>query len=59
MADDIPAGVDVPPPPPIMDTVLTWIGFDVDITRDCIRAEGFDTFDDLATMLAMNLTPET
>jgi hypothetical protein len=48
---DIPAGVDIhPPPPPIMDTVLTWIGFDVDVTRERIRVEGFDNFDDLATL---------
>jgi hypothetical protein len=51
MADDSPAGVDVPPPPPpIVDTVLTWIGFNIYITRDHIRADGFDTFDNLATM---------
>ena len=40
----------IPPPPPIMDTVLTWIGFDADATRERIRAKGFDTFDDLATL---------
>ena len=36
--------------PPVMDTVLTWIGFDQEATRARIRAEGFDTFADLATM---------
>jgi hypothetical protein len=50
MDDPIPAQAGIPPPPPIMDTVLTWIGFDADATRERIRAEGFDTFDDLATL---------
>jgi hypothetical protein len=36
--------------PPVMDTVLTWIGFDQEATRARIRAEGFDTFADLAIM---------
>jgi hypothetical protein len=41
----------VPPPPTtVMDTVLTWIGFDQEATRDCLRGEGFDTFADLATL---------
>ena len=36
--------------PPVMDTVLTWIGFDQENTRNRIREEGFESFDDLATM---------
>ena len=38
------------PPPPEMDTILGWIGFDQPATRDRIREEGFETFADLATM---------
>jgi hypothetical protein len=38
------------PPPAVMDTVLTWIGFDQVNTRNRIREEGFETFEDLATM---------
>jgi hypothetical protein len=38
------------PPPPVMDTILEWIGFDQEATRTRIRDEGFDTFADLATM---------
>jgi hypothetical protein len=33
-----------------MDTVLTWIGFDQEATRDRICSEGFETFDDLMSM---------
>ena len=33
-----------------MDTALQWIGFDVAVTRDRLRAEGFDSFDDLKSM---------
>ena len=35
---------------PVMDTVLEWIGFNVAATRERIREEGFETFDDLVTM---------
>ena len=42
--------VEVAPPPPMMDTILGWIGFDQEATRTRIREEGFDTFSDLATM---------
>ena len=36
--------------PPMMDTALLWVGFDQEATRNRLRAEGFDTFDDLAGM---------
>ena len=36
--------------PPVLDTVLTWIGFDQENTRNRIREEGFESFDDLVTM---------
>jgi hypothetical protein len=36
--------------PPMMDTALLWIGFDQEATRERLRAEGFDTFDDLSGM---------
>jgi hypothetical protein len=39
-----------PPEVPVMDTVLEWIGFSIPATRERIRAEGFETFDDLVTM---------
>ena len=41
---------DEAPPPPMMDTILEWIGFEQEATRTRIREEGFDTFADLATM---------
>ena len=48
---DVGAADAQPPPlPPVMDTILTWIGFDQEATRVRIREEGFDTFADLATM---------
>jgi hypothetical protein len=34
----------------MMDTALLWIGFDQEVTRERLRAEGFDTFDDLNGM---------
>jgi hypothetical protein len=37
-------------PPPVMDVILEWIGFDQDAPRDRIREEGFETFDDLVNM---------
>ena len=37
-------------PVPVMDIVLTWIGFDQPATRARIRAEGFESFDGLTTM---------
>jgi hypothetical protein len=33
--------------PPVIDTILTWIGFDQQATRDSIREEGFGNFTDL------------
>jgi hypothetical protein len=33
--------------PPVMDTILTWIGFDQQATPDRIREEGFGNFADL------------
>ena len=44
--------VDEPPPPapPIMDTILTWIGFDQEATRVRLREEGFDSFEDVLIM---------
>ena len=41
---------DDPPPAAVMATVLTWIGFDQVNTRNCIREDGFKTFEDFATM---------
>ena len=45
---DIPNDVVIEPP--MMDTALQWIGFDQEATRERLRAEGFDTFDDLIGM---------
>ena len=42
--------IDDAAPPPVMDTILGWIGFEQEATRTRIREEGFDTFADLATM---------
>ena len=36
--------------PPVMDTVLMWVGFEQEATRNRIREEGFESFGDLATM---------
>ena len=33
-----------------MDTALQWIGFDNEPTRERLRAEGFESFDDLKSM---------
>ena len=33
--------------PPVMDTILTWIGFVQQATRDSIREKGFGNFTDL------------
>ena len=40
----VPGGV-AGPSPPVMDTILEWIGFDQEATRDRIRVEGFETLD--------------
>ena len=45
---DIPDNVVIAPP--MMNTALLWIGFDQEATRERLRAEGFDTFDDLYGM---------
>ena len=38
-------------PPPVMDTILSWIGFDQEATCERIRAEqGFRSFSDLMPM---------
>ena len=37
-------------PPPVMDTILSWIGFDQEATRERIRAEGFTSLSDLMPM---------
>ena len=51
MEADAPDEADViAHPPPIMDVILGWIGFDQVATRDRIREEGFETFDDLSNM---------
>jgi hypothetical protein len=42
--------VEIGPPVHVMDIVLAWIGFDQQATRDRIREEGFETFDDLVGM---------
>jgi hypothetical protein len=47
--EEIPEEV-VVVPPTMMDTALLWIGFDQEATRNRLRAEGFDTFDDLTGM---------
>ena len=59
---DTPAAVLVDPvvvdPPSIegavvvnaMDTALLWIGFENAVTRNRLRVEGFDAFDDLKSM---------
>lgn len=57
---DIPPvaeGIDIVEPPVVadaaaneMNTALQWIGFDVAATRDRLRVEGFDTFDDLKSL---------
>lgn len=36
--------------PPVMDTVVEWIGFYREATKEHICDEGFDTFDDLVKM---------
>ena len=43
---------DVPPvdKPPPMDLILNWIGFDQPVTRERIRTEGFELFEDLLAM---------
>ncbi len=35
-----------PPPPPVMDTILTWIGFEQGGTRAGLVDEGFESFVD-------------
>ena len=45
--------VNEPPPAPmaqVMDTILTWIGFDQEETRERLQAEGFESFDDILAM---------
>jgi hypothetical protein len=43
--------VDEPPPaPPVMDTILSWIGFDQEATRNRLQAEGFESFADILAM---------
>jgi hypothetical protein len=44
------------PIPPVMDTILTWIGFDQETTRDRIRDEGFGTFADLMSTKAKDIS---
>ena len=41
-----------PDPEPIdpMDTALQSVGFDIDATRERLRNEGFESFDDLKSM---------
>jgi hypothetical protein len=45
---DIPDEVVIAPP--MIDTALLWIGFEQEATRERLRTEGFDTFDDLHSM---------
>ncbi len=44
----------VEPPPipvvPVMDTILEWIGFDQEATRNRLQAEGFESFEDVLAM---------
>jgi hypothetical protein len=37
-------------PPPVMDTILTWIGFEQDATRERLLEEGFEPFADVLAM---------
>ena len=37
-------------PPPVMDTILTWIGFEQDATRERLLEEGFESFADVLAM---------
>ena len=49
----IPPVVDVggdPPPLPVMDQILLWVGFDNVATRARLQEEGFETFEDLYQM---------
>ena len=39
-----------PPPAPVMDIILTWIGFDQEATRNRLQAEGFESFSDVLAM---------
>jgi hypothetical protein len=56
MEADAPDEADViTDPPPVMDVILGWIGFDQVATRDRIREEGFETFDDLRNMNEKNI----
>jgi hypothetical protein len=53
--DIVPPVADIPDvadadEPPVMDTILTWVGFDQIATRNRIRQEGFGSFDDLMHM---------
>ena len=56
-----PGVVDIPPPElpipeiHVMDTILTWIGFDQQTTRDRIREEGFGTYTDLMSTKAKDI----
>jgi hypothetical protein len=36
--------------PPVMDTVLMWIGFDQEAMMNRLREEGFESFGDLTSM---------
>jgi hypothetical protein len=38
------------PPPPVMDTILTWIGFEQEATRIRLLEEGFESFPDALAM---------
>ena len=33
-----------------MDTALQWVGFENESTRECLRREGFESFDDSKSM---------
>ena len=39
-----------PPPPPVMDTILTSIGFEQERTRARLADEGFQSFADVLAM---------
>ena len=48
--DDLAAGAGGPPVVVVvdpMDLALQWIGFDSAATRERLRIEGYNTFDDL------------
>ena len=48
--EELPAKVVEVPPPPIMDTILTWIGFEQEAPCNRLQEEGFESFTDVLAM---------